>query len=656
MNKVLLTCVTSMFTIIGLLQPCRAADALFVAENGNPYLNMSIEDLMQVQVSIASKKPQSLSDIAAAVFVLTGEDILRSGATSLPEALRLVPGIEVARGNGHTWAVSARGFASSFSSGLLVMIDGRSVFTPLFGGVYWDVQNIMLEDIDKIEVVRGSGGAVWGANAVNGVINIITKSAQDTQGGLLVVGAGDSRVENGFGGLRYGFKLGEAGAARIFAKGFSRQDDNVRASAPIGNWQDKRLGFRADWDMNTSTFMLSGGMYGGHESTVSTLMFATPPYSEVTTYQSDVSGSHLLGLWQREGLSVQTYIDRTRRTRRTFSEHRNTFDLEVKYHAKPFVSHDLQWGLGYRTTSDRMTNSLALSFNPISKTDPLYSVFIQDEITLLPSLRLTLGLKVEDNNYTGVESAPDIRLMWEVSDKQRLWASASHAYVPPTRADADMSQLFVNTPNFQLGLVPNKNLKTIDIESYELGYRFQPQAHIAFEAVAYRNKYRHLLTDEKLPFDPILGFSGIQEGNFLNAKSKGVELNMSWQVLDQWRLTANYAWIQIRSYSTGGTDLVSYQKLNTVTPNHRWSVNSALALSNQFTLDAQLYVVAESLARKVEAYTRADLRLGWNVKDTINVSLAIQNALDKKHAEFPDVLGNQTLFGRSYYGQMNWKF
>ncbi len=622
-------------------------------ENNNPYLKMSIEDLMQVPLSVASKKPQALSDTAAAVFVLTSDDIRRSGATSLPEVLRLVPGIDVERINGHEWAVSSRGFTSSFSNSLLVMIDGRSVFTPLFAGVYWDVQNIMLEDVDRIEVVRGSGGAVWGANAVNGVINIMTKSAADTQGGLIVTSVGDNKRENGAMAIRYGFKIGEHGSARFFAKGFSRQDDNPKANGPIGNWKDKRLGFRTDWETNTSTFMLDASAYHGEEST---LMYAAAPYSATHTYQSAMSGSHLLGLWQRDGLSVQAYFDRTMRTRRTFAEHRDTMDLDLKYHAAIFHGHDLQWGVGYRTTSDTIVNTLALSLDPASRTDPLYSAFIQDELDLTNNLKLTLGLKVENNNYTGFESAPNIRLMWHINAKQQLWASVARAYRPPSRADTDLSQLFVNSPHFHLGLVANPHLETTDVSSYELGYRFQPQTNIALEITAYRNDYKRLTTNEELPFDTTTNFLAIKEANYLDAMSKGMELNVSWQIFEPWRLKTNYTWTRISARSTGGNDLTSARNTETGTPNHMWSIQSALTLTNQLTFDTQFYAIAESLAHKRQAYTRLDARLGWKPTDAIEFILAMQNVQNKRHHEYPDASGNFSEFGRSYYGQMHWAF
>lgn len=626
----------------------------YIASN-NPYLNMSIEDLMQVPVSVASKKAQALSDTAAAVFVLTSEDIRKSGATSLPEVLRLVPGVEVARIDGHSWAVSARGFMSGFSGGLLVMVDGRSVFTPMFAGVYWDVQNVMLEDVDKIEVVRGSGGAVWGANAVNGVINIITKSSSDTQGGLLVAGVGDNKVEKGFSAFRYGFKIGENASARVFAKGFSRNDENVRATAPTTDWQDQRVGFRADWELNDSSFMLDSVVYQGHESTVSTLIVPVAPYSELVTYQSELSGGHLLASWQREGLSVQTYFDRTTRKRQTFTEYRDTSDFEVKYHTQFMTSHDLQLGLGYRKTSDQIINTPTVSFAPSSRTDPLYSAFIQDEVSLTASLVLTLGLKVEHNNYSGYERAPSIRMLWKATDRQRLWASVSRAYQPPSRADYSMSHLFVSKPTFKLGIVPNQNLKSTKITSYELGYRFQPKESLSLELAAYQNEY-HDLTSNETSFDPVSSFLSIQSGNFLSAKSKGVEMNVSWQVMDAWRLKANYSWAKTKAKTTGGNDTESVFVTENNVPNHRWALISEARLSSNVTLDTQYYVVAESLARKIDAYERLDTRLAWQQSKKIELSLAVQNVLGKKHAEFPDFSGGRAIYGRSYYAKATWEF
>jgi len=636
--------------------PYRAAYAAIFGEAENPYLSMSIEDLMRIPLSVAAKKEKALSDTAAAVFVLGHEDIKRSGATSIPELLRLVPGFDVARIDGHTWSVGLRTPSTSFSDQLLVMIDGRSVFTPLFAGVYWDALNIMLEDIDKIEIVRGSGGAIWGANAVSGVINIITKSAQKTQGGLITAGIGDQASEKGFGSLRYGFKLGDSGAARIYAKGFNRNDANIRANAPVSDWQDQRTGFRADWDMGQYQLSLDGEAYKGHESSVSTIMSATAPFSQRNTYQSQISGGHLLGLWQHHGLSVQAYVDRTSRSRLTFSEQRNTYDLDVKYHFDDITNHDIQLGADYRLSNDLIGNTFTISFNPASRHDSTYSAFIQDEITLSPTWQLTLGSKFEHNDYSGFEYAPSISLLWKASETQRLWASASRAYTPPSRADRSMRQTFVSSPFFNMGLIPS-NLDTVDTTAFELGHRIQFNNQLSLDSTAYYSDSRKALAITTLPFDPINSFLGVQNINGLNTQTYGVEISALWQPSETWRLKGNYAWRNFQAQSRGTlaalSEILAYEK--TGIP-QIWSLSSSVDLPENITFDTHHYVVGSSRFRNIPAYNRTDIRLAWMPIKALETSLAIQNVFNVKHKEGRDASGSQATFGPSLYGQMNWAF
>jgi len=645
------------YCIAAIAWPYCAAYAAVFGESDNPYLSMSIEDLMRVPLSIAAKKEKALSDTAAAVFVLNHEDIKRSGATSIPELLRLVPGFDVERVDGHTWAVAARFPSSSFSPQLLVMIDGRSVFTPLFAGVYWDALNVMFEDIDKIEIVRGSGGAVWGANAVNAVINIITKSAHDTQGGLITAGMGNQITEQEFGDLRYGFKLGDSGAARIYAKGFNRNDANIRANAPVSDWQEQRTGFRADWDMGQHQFTLDGEAYKGHESSVSTVMSPTAPLSQRTTYQSQLSGGHLLGLWQYDGLSVQAYFDRTSRSRLIFSEQRNTYDLDVKYHFDDITNHDIQLGAGYRLSNDLIRSTFTIFFNPASRHDSTYSAFIQDEITLSPTWALTLGSKFEHNPYSGFEYAPSISLLWKASDTQRFWASASRAYVPPSRADKSMGQAFVNSTSFKLGLVPNSSLETTDTTTFELGHRIQINHQLSLDSTAYYSDSRKAISTSRLPFDTANSFLGLKTINGINTQTYGVEFSALWQVFESWRIKGHYSWRNTQAQSRGTlaplSEVVPYEKAGVPKV---WSLSSSVDLPQNITFDIHHFVVDSSKLSQTPAYNRTDIRLGWQPSKVIETSIAMQNVFNLKHKEGRSSSGSQATFGPSLYGQINWTF
>ncbi|MRR07522.1 MAG: TonB-dependent receptor, partial [Deltaproteobacteria bacterium] len=394
-------------------------------------LNLSelgLEDLMNIQVTSVSKKEQKLSDAAAAVFVVTREDIRRSGATSIPEVLRMVPGIQVARLDANKWAVSARGFNDRFADKLLVLMDGRTVFTPLFSGVYWDVQDTMLEDIDRIEVVRGPGAALWGANAFNGVINIITKHSQETQGGLLSAGGGTE--ERGFGGARFGGRVGDDTYYRLYAKYFSR-DAGVDASGDRGedDWSVLRGGFRVDSDLSANdSVTVQGDIYRGKEGETYTIPLLIPPFSRTFDWDTDIAGSNILSRWTRTlsdtaDMTLQLYYDRTERDMAIIGEDRDTIDVDFQNRFKCGSRHEIVWGWGYRFSHESITNKVAITFAPNRRSDNLYSFFAQDDISLIEDrLRLVLGSRFEHNEFTGWEIQPNIRLIWTPDYRQTVWA------------------------------------------------------------------------------------------------------------------------------------------------------------------------------------------------------------------------------------------
>jgi len=620
--------------------------------------DMALSDLMQVNVSIATRKPTAVRDTPAAVFVLTGEDIRHSGATTIPEALRLVPGLDVARVDGHSWAVSARGFTNIFSENLLVMIDGRSVFTPLFNGVNWDVQDVMLEDVDHIEVIRGPGGSVWGANAVNGVINIITKHAEDTQGGLLA-GGGGTQDERGFGALRYGGALGDNGYFRVYGKGFSRDNAKDFFARKIDNYEQLRGGFRADMDMANGEWTLQGDIYRGHEGKQRSLILPAAPFSQTVNDLINVAGGNILSRWTSGGLSVQAYYDKVRRDQATFVENRDTFDFDLKYHHDPFGIHDVQWGLGYRLTRSDLPGGLTISFNPDKRSDSLFSAFVQDEITLIPeALSLTLGSRFEKNDLSGYEFAPSARLLWHVTDTQQLWGAVSRAYVPPSQAEASMRHNFVRVPGFNLALVPNTALNTIDLIAYEMGYRNQFSPDFSVDSTVFINDYKDLTTTTTGSFNPATGLLPISQGNDMSARTYGAEVTARWQVFDPWRLTASWSWLLLHAYSS--TDPGSAIGLES-TPRNHLSLSSYLELPYHMNFDTMLYTTSSrpnisNPARAISAWTRVDLRLGWKPVDTMEMSVAVQNVFDEKHEELSTASKLRLPFGRSIYGKLTATF
>lgn len=408
---------------------------------------MSIEELAAIPITSVAKKPQKVSRAAAAVYVITREEIRRSGATSIPELLRGVPGVQVARVDAHRWVVTARGFAGQFSNKLLVLIDGRSVYTTQFSGVYWDERDTLLEDIERIEVIRGPGAAVWGANAVNGVINIITRPAVETEGTLLAAGTG--QLERGSAAVRHGFRAGQALHARVFGRWFSRGE----LSYPSGrgaqdDWSMSRGGFRLDWQANgRDALMLEGDLYRGATNNLLGLGSLTPPFSLSTLNHAELSGGSLTGRWQRRfsensDLAVLFYYDESHRNEAPSRQASHIANLDVQQRWQR-GRHELTVGLGQRVTHDRLDGSFTIAMTPPARTDPLFNTFVQDEISLVEDrLALTVGSKLEHNNYTGVEIEPNIRLMWTPTPRQGVWGAACARHPGPTAASGSTWQPF----------------------------------------------------------------------------------------------------------------------------------------------------------------------------------------------------------------------
>lgn len=474
-------------SLIAILTPRVSADDP-VSQNGprtQDLTQMGIEDLMKIQVTTASKKAQPLSAMPAAVYVITQEDIRRSGVRSIPEALRLAPGVQVAQIDSNKWAISIRGFNNRFADKLLVLIDGRSVYTPLFSGVYWDAQDTLIEDIDRIEVVRGPSASLWGANAVNGVINIITKSAKDTQGVLATLGAGDMR--RGEAAYRFGSRLGDTAHYRVFGK-YSSVSDSLYEDGTRGKdgWDSLRGGFRVDWDKSTAEKVLvEGEVSGSNEGQRSTFPILSPPYTQTVDGKFPVSGWHLLGRWTRTGssgseTSLQAYYDRSQRSIPEVFDERDTFDLDLQHHFAAGRRTTLTAGMGFRRSSDNTQAGALIQYIPANRADNLYSAFLHSETAVAPKLNLTLGARIEHNDYTGFEIQPNVRLAWSPTDHRTLWGAVSRAARTPSRSDANIDLITQTGPDPQSGLPSEVRLlgsptfRSEEVTAYELGYRTQP--------------------------------------------------------------------------------------------------------------------------------------------------------------------------------------
>ncbi|MDH3446311.1 MAG: TonB-dependent receptor plug domain-containing protein, partial [Deltaproteobacteria bacterium] len=522
---------------------------------------LSLEELMNVEVTSAAKKEQKLSAVAAAIYVITQEDIRRSGATSIPEALRMVPGLSVARVDANKWAISARGFNSFFANKLLVLMDGRSVYTPLFSGVFWDVQDAVLEDVDRIEIIRGPAGSLWGANAVNGVINIITKNAKDTQGGLLSGGGGNE--ERGFGQLRYGAKLADDVFFRAYGKYFNR--DNFKDTFPgraNDQWHVGRGGFRLDAGVGEKdSITLQGNYYDGQFSNKMAVTSLTPPLQSFGLAQSPMSGGNLVGRWRHiisatSDLELQVFYDRTERDTPLVSETRQTADFELQHKLQPTDAYQLIWGVGYRYSGSRLKDSFTVMFNPKRRNDQLFSAFVHNEFDLMRDrLRLTLGSKFEHNDYTGFEVQPNARLTWMVNAEHTVWGAISRAVRTPAQFEHDVraNALALAGPSAScpfpgtclVSVFGRSGYRSENLVAYELGYRGQLTKRLSLDVATFYNVYNDLHASQQgTPFvepDPLpahltLPFRLV---NKMDGEAFGIEASAKWNATDYWKLTFN---------------------------------------------------------------------------------------------------------------------
>src|SRR5882672_1669541 len=488
--------VMSLLLLPGLVKQSRGDSTQKDQKSEGRLTQVSLEELGQIEVTTASKVPVKASRTPAAIYVITQEDIRRSGATSIAEALRLAPGVEVARVDSNTWSLGVRGFGSALSRSVLVLIDGRSVYTPLFAGVYWQVQDTLLEDVERIEVIRGPGGTIWGANAVNGVINIITKNAKDTHGAMLSVGGGN--VDQGAGVFRYGGSNGAGLNYRVYGMGFTRGPEFHADHRNFDDWRMAQAGFRADWDKNSrDTLTLQGDIY--HEIAGETTTFAlySPPSQVVADANGKFSGGNVMARWKRavnekSDFQIQAYYDYTRHFEPEFGETRKTFDVDFLDHLTLPGQQNFLWGLGVRWSPGKAIPRVpTIDFLPHELTDSIYSGFVQDEIPFFHHrFSLTVGSKFEHNNYTGFEIQPSARLLWNLSSHQSLWGSVTRAVRTPSRLDEDiqLTAFATTTPlPIYLRVSGDGHFKSEQLVAYEAGYRTLVAAHGYVDLAVFHN-------------------------------------------------------------------------------------------------------------------------------------------------------------------------
>lgn len=639
-----------------------AGNARAQSTSASDLKRLSLEELMNVEVTLVSRRPERLLQAPAAIQVITADEIRRSGAFNLASALRLASNLNIARKNAHEWIISARGFSSDVGNKLLVMIDGRTVYTPLFSGVFWDRQDYVLADIDHIEVVSGPGGALWGANAVNGVINIVTKRAADTQG--LYVEAGGGEDPQGFGALRFGGEMAGGAAYRVYAK-YSDTDSQTFANGLDAgdDWHLGQTGFRIDNDSGGNTYTLQGDYYQAREGLN-------------TGGDSTVWGANLLGRWSRRisdssDLQLQVYYDRTHLVlptqpalfapAGTFRDDLDTWDVDFQHNLRLNDRHILSWGLGVRLTRDEVENSPGLAFFPAKLNQSLYNGFIQDEIRLRPDLMLTLGTRLEHTDYTGLEVEPNLRMQWDLSPQQSLWGAVSRAVRAPSRIDRDISQ---PAPGYMIVLLQGgRQFDSETLRAYELGYRAQLGPQLSLSLSLFYNDYDRLRSTSISPSDPVfhLPFPFYFENN-LEGQTHGFELTARYQVLPRWRLQAGYNLLRENIRIKPGKTDFNNALNETADPEHQFALRSSVDLPRGVELDADLRHVGERIinnagvAASVPAFWSMDVRLGWRPNDRLQFALMGRNLLDARHPEYSTPAPTRVEIERSVYARVTWNF
>lgn len=625
------------------------------------YFDMTLEQLLQIEVLSVSKKPEAIASAPAAVYVVTTDQIQRSGVTNIPDALRLVPGVQVARLDSNSWAISIRGFNSPLSNKLLVLVDGRSIYNPVFGGTLWEAHNLMLEDVERIEVIRGPGGSLWGANAVNGVINIITKNSRDTQGNLASVIYGNE--EKGTLNARHGGRLGEKGTYRVYAKGV-RQDESRKPGGgdTHDNWDGFRSGFRADWG---DAFMLQGDVYRTNAEQLRTDYSLFPPYAAVKQQDIRYQGAHLLGRWSDKRpndaqLALQAYINWTQRDEPfNFNDERITYDVDAQYNFAPRGIHELIIGGGLRLLHDEKEGSHNVEFNPRKRRDELYSFFIQDKITLQPDAWfLTLGSKFEYNDYSGYEPQPNIRLQWNATSKQTFWSAISRAVRTPTAIEEDVTSTLGAAPNALVVLEPNDHFHSEELVAYELGYRHQISPHLSLDIAAFYNDYQNLTTTSILAprlvmngIDPLHILIPVQFTNEMKGTTSGMEIVSNWSLNENLNLMVNYSYLHLELEHQDPAQKGAEQ----LYPRHQAGIAIFYNLGNQWTLDTTATYVDELVT--TPAYIRWNLILGKQLGNNLRINLIGKNLGDSHHPEFGSMADiNAAEIERSIFAKVTWSF
>jgi iron complex outermembrane receptor protein len=641
--------------------------------------NLSLEELSKLEVTSPSKEPTPAFRSPVAIYVITGDDIRRSGVTTIPDALRLAPGVEVAQIDASKWSIGIRGFGTRLSRSVLVLIDGRTVYTPLFAGTYWEVQDTLLEDIDRIEVIRGPGGTIWGPNAVDGVINIITKSTKDTQG--VFTSAGGGSEEQGFFNSRYGGTAGDGVTYRAYAKGFTRGPEYHPDGDNFDAWRGIQGGFRMDWGSGRDAFTVQGDIYKQKDGEQVSLATYTPPANLTLDGYEQLSGGNVLFKWKRSlsdgnDFQLQFYYDRTNRLEPNLGDNRDTFDVDYLERSK-LGRHELSYGAGARVSAGRFDEiGSGLVFSPFHQTDYMLSAFLEDDIDLVSNkLMLTAGSKVLHTNYThGLGFEPSVRLLWTPTDKQTLWTSFTHALRTPSDAEEDF---YLSSLIGSSGGIPvfarfnaNPNFAPEQLNASEAGYRQLIRKNFFVDVAGFFNHYHDLFSEEvpaltetlqtTLPFPspvapPTYLLLSAQFQNGLYGATYGGEIVPEWRPTNFWRLRGSYSFLRMSLRQAPTEELALGPGLDQgSSPQHEVSLDSGFDISKKLQLDLIYRYVSALPYQSVRGYSTGDFRIGYRLARHLEISVAGQNLFQPNHVEYVGDPSGPVAIRRSVYGALCW--
>lgn len=625
---------------------------------------LSLEDLLNTEITSVSRKEQTLSRTAAAVYVISDEDIRRSGAKTIPDLLRMVPGLFVAQIDATTWAITARGFNGLFANKLLVLIDGRSVYTPMFGGVHWEMQNLPLSDIERIEVIRGPGGTLWGANAVNGVINVITKTSEATQGGRVF---GTFGVEQrGAVEARYGGRVGEGMHYRLYGKHSNRGSNASLEDFADPDGSSVNLGgMRIDWGGSVHSMTLQGSAQDGRGRHIDSMTVVAPPWEVVGVDDTRFTEGNVTFSWTRSSSSrsetgVQAYYEDYTRRNWQIGERWRTIDIDTRQRKALGRRHELVAGFGYRHSSTSIVNGSDVAFYPPTERSHLFTAFVQDELEVTDALRVTPGSKFEHNSFTGVEAQPSLRMTWAPTTRHSVWAAASRAVRTPTKVDRGVEVLASASPGF--GGVPiailiegNPDLEAENLRALEAGYRVQ-MGRVSLDVTAFRNDYSDLKGTVRGAMrlqtnnGSLVRVIPLRFQNLLATSTHGAEATANWRPVEALTVTGSYAWLEVaRPSGDRGVD-------DAPAPEHQFQVHSYLRLPANLELTGTLQRVAAVTALDIAGYTRVDARLGWPLR-SMELAAGMRNLFHAGDVEFRDGTGMATAPIRAgAFGELSWRF